>query len=197
MSVIWQLPEDILHNIYSDWLEWKDLSMLDIACVEKSEREEWLTSLTDLRITRPLKYIRMSDNAVKIFYRWLMTRKTYNPTVQLFVPLKIEKWNINEHTSDDLSQIENNFPIFMSHCHNLQEVTIRRLTYPIIMRCNDMLLRVLVEKMRENSLVKIILHDSLSNHESHVLVATLLTKHASSLQHLKLCFTEGNFSPLP
>eukprot|EP00981_Chlorochromonas_danica_P004650 scaffold921_cov190-Ochromonas_danica.AAC.7 len=48
MSVIWQLPGDILHSVYSEWLGWKDVSRLDVACVGKSDREVWLTSLTDL-----------------------------------------------------------------------------------------------------------------------------------------------------
>eukprot|EP00981_Chlorochromonas_danica_P003581 scaffold661_cov162-Ochromonas_danica.AAC.6 len=53
MSIMWwQLPTDILHSVCSEWLRWKDLSRLDVACAEKTDREAWLSSLNDLRISR-------------------------------------------------------------------------------------------------------------------------------------------------
>eukprot|EP00981_Chlorochromonas_danica_P013311 scaffold6125_cov262-Ochromonas_danica.AAC.3 len=72
MSVIFQLPEDILHCVYSEWLGWKDLSQLDIACAGQSTRNEWLTSLGGVRMSRRLGNI--SDD---IFYVWLGKHRVF------------------------------------------------------------------------------------------------------------------------
>eukprot|EP00981_Chlorochromonas_danica_P011072 scaffold3715_cov249-Ochromonas_danica.AAC.1 len=73
MSVMWKLPRDILHSVYGEWLEWKDLTRLDVACVEKTDREAWLSSLTDLRISRG--DVSLSDDEMRMFSMWLVNRK--------------------------------------------------------------------------------------------------------------------------
>eukprot|EP00981_Chlorochromonas_danica_P009271 scaffold2583_cov109-Ochromonas_danica.AAC.1 len=73
MSVMWQLPTDILHSVYGEWLGRKDLARLDVACVEKTDREAWLSSLTDLRISRG--DMSLSDAKMRIFSMWLVNRK--------------------------------------------------------------------------------------------------------------------------
>eukprot|EP00981_Chlorochromonas_danica_P005679 scaffold1172_cov180-Ochromonas_danica.AAC.6 len=74
-SVMWRLPRDILHRIYSQWLGWEDLSRLDVACVEKSIRNVWLTSLTDLKMTGEFNSWRSSNQKMRLFYIWLNNRK--------------------------------------------------------------------------------------------------------------------------
>eukprot|EP00981_Chlorochromonas_danica_P012089 scaffold4438_cov114-Ochromonas_danica.AAC.1 len=50
-SLLLQLPRDILHSVYSEWLSsWRDLSCLDVGCVGKEDREAWLCSLRELRM---------------------------------------------------------------------------------------------------------------------------------------------------
>eukprot|EP00981_Chlorochromonas_danica_P007489 scaffold1755_cov258-Ochromonas_danica.AAC.11 len=73
MSVMWQLPTDILHSVYGEWLRWEDLSRLDVACVEKTDREVWLSSLNDLRKSRG--DVSLSDAKMRIFSMWLVNRK--------------------------------------------------------------------------------------------------------------------------
>eukprot|EP00981_Chlorochromonas_danica_P004083 scaffold784_cov229-Ochromonas_danica.AAC.3 len=75
MSVVWCLPRDVLHSVYSEWLEWKDLSRLDIACVGKSGREVWLSSSTDLRVLKGFSSV--SDDKMAMFYKWLGSRKVF------------------------------------------------------------------------------------------------------------------------
>eukprot|EP00981_Chlorochromonas_danica_P005867 scaffold1206_cov184-Ochromonas_danica.AAC.4 len=213
MSVVLKLPEDILHAVYSEWLEWKDLSMLDIACMKKNEREEWLTSLSDLKMTQPLatKYV-FSNHAMKVFYKWLGNRRvfcvkgfvvmpdvledlaggllemeSYCPTLR---SIDIYTWCSN-YGNSDISQDESNLSVFLSHCRNLQGLTVRMDDTGYPKQLCDSILQVLVEKLRENSLVKISLQGILTRLDSHVMITNLLTKHASSLQYLNLCRTVG------
>eukprot|EP00981_Chlorochromonas_danica_P004652 scaffold921_cov190-Ochromonas_danica.AAC.9 len=85
----------------------------------------------------------------------------------------------------DVDEVKDNLSDFLSHCHNLQGATIE-------MNYNDdryfnVVLGVLVEKLRENTLIKIALwHSSLLLHESQLLMETLLTKHSCSLRDLSL-----------
>eukprot|EP00981_Chlorochromonas_danica_P010272 scaffold3074_cov108-Ochromonas_danica.AAC.1 len=202
MSVIWLLPEDILHSIYSEWLEWKDLSMLDIACVEKNEREEWLTSLSDLKMTQRLEgkgFI--FDHNMSIFYKWLKSHKVL--FVEEFpVRLTVLKDLMGElsdmeslcsgirsivinDSANIYDKFENDLSVFLSHCHNLQGVT-ARMDDKTGESC-VIIWRSLVETVRENSLVKISLLGELNCRESHVMIANFLSKHASSLQDLNLC----------
>eukprot|EP00981_Chlorochromonas_danica_P000761 scaffold176_cov175-Ochromonas_danica.AAC.3 len=76
---------------------------------------------------------------------------------------------------------------FLSHCHNLQGVT-AAMDYAsnTANQICAILLRVLVEKLRENSLVKISLLADFTYHESRVMIANLLVNHASNLQYLNL-----------
>eukprot|EP00981_Chlorochromonas_danica_P013064 scaffold5744_cov179-Ochromonas_danica.AAC.11 len=55
---------------------------------------------------------------------------------------------------------------------------------------------VLVEKLRENSLIKIALSNISERNESQLMLAILLTKHASSLQDLSQIMTASLISYL-
>eukprot|EP00981_Chlorochromonas_danica_P005870 scaffold1206_cov184-Ochromonas_danica.AAC.7 len=214
MSIIWQLPEDILHRIYSEWLEWKDLSMLDIACVKKNERELWLTSLSDLKMTQTLATNNIFWNVVKmrVFYKWLRSHRVFWVEgfvvmvdalevclevldVESFCPalhsIEIDRFS-NDKTIPDIVQLESNLSLFLSHCHNLREITTRMGDmYEKSKYLYADVLSVLVEKLRENSLVKISLLGIIGHHESHVEITSLLLKHASSLQEFTLSQTDG------
>eukprot|EP00981_Chlorochromonas_danica_P014652 scaffold8469_cov179-Ochromonas_danica.AAC.3 len=213
MSVIWCLPRDILHTVYGEWLKWKDLSTLDVACVEKNEREDWLTSLTRLRLSTLDPYI--SEKNMRIFIKWLVSRKvffvenfpvgvddaledimtmldmkSYCPALQ---SVEITRLIMNQHSSD-LTEIENNLSIFLSHCHNLQGITINVDKIDrYYEHLTDIVLSVLVKELTENSLVKISLKSySTKNrhperhHDINVMITNLLRKHASSLRQLNI-----------
>eukprot|EP00981_Chlorochromonas_danica_P016242 scaffold16264_cov338-Ochromonas_danica.AAC.1 len=198
MSTVWCLSGDILHSVYSEWLEWKDLTKLDIACVEKNTRKLWLTSLTDLMMTRGWFLVDLPRYKMRLFYAWLGSRKVfcagglvfrldvledlvtvldmeyYCPALQ---SIEIERWSINK-TTPDVSHVESNLSVLLSHCHSLQEVTVHMddiKGYP--KNVSDIVLPVLAEKLRENSLVKISQQGVLRCHASYVMVANLLTKH--------------------
>eukprot|EP00981_Chlorochromonas_danica_P014505 scaffold8120_cov178-Ochromonas_danica.AAC.2 len=205
MSVIWQLPGDILHSVYSEWLGWKDVSRLDVACVGKSDREVWLTSLTDLRIFNAVGIDEVSDVELRLLYIWLKSRRVFcvedfpvsvNVLEDLMVggldmesycpalrSITIRKWS-GIKINPDVDEVKDNLSDFLSHCHSLQGVTIT-MNYDDDIYFN-VVLEVLVEKLRENSLMKLSLSHSLKLHESQVKMATLLSKHASSLRDLKL-----------
>eukprot|EP00981_Chlorochromonas_danica_P000978 scaffold233_cov174-Ochromonas_danica.AAC.18 len=197
MSVVWCLPRDILHSIYSEWLEWKDRSSLDIACVGKRVREAWLTSLTDLRIFEFLWIV--SNGKLKIFYQWLLFRKVFfveDFPIKLNVPedlaallgmesycpvlrsIMIDRSCTDEYASDD-SYVKSNLSVFLSHCHNLQGVTV------FMNNSNrDVVLSALIEILKENSLVKITIHIIQPNEEIKMKVRDFVAKHASSLRGL-------------
>eukprot|EP00981_Chlorochromonas_danica_P013164 scaffold5931_cov173-Ochromonas_danica.AAC.2 len=203
MSVVWQLPRDILHSIYSEWLEWEDLSCLDVACVEKNEREVWLTSLTDLRMSTAFAF----NGSMRIFYEWLRSRNVFYveafpirvdvledlvavldmesccPTLR---SIEIETWS-NDRSVSYISHVKSNLSVILSHCGHLQGVTVWMSDSDGSCEClSDIVLSVLVEQLRENSLVKISLQNIEVHHEIDVIVATLLTKHASSLRDLNI-----------
>eukprot|EP00981_Chlorochromonas_danica_P003135 scaffold622_cov174-Ochromonas_danica.AAC.11 len=52
MSVIWQLPGDILHSVYSEWLGWKDVSRL-----VKGSNEDWAFCLSHVLTRRQYKKV--------------------------------------------------------------------------------------------------------------------------------------------
>eukprot|EP00981_Chlorochromonas_danica_P011628 scaffold4164_cov190-Ochromonas_danica.AAC.6 len=201
------LNRDILHCVYSEWLGWKDRSRLDIACVEKSEREEWLTSLTDLRITQRCCLSGLSNINMRLFYVWLRRHKVFCVNgfpvrlkifqdhvtaldIKSFCPAlrSIEIDALNSNVSiHDVTHLGSNLSVFLNHCSSLQEVTVcveDNNGYSGLL--SDAVLPVLVEQLRENSLIKISLHGLLTLHESHPIIANLLTKHSTSLQDLNL-----------
>eukprot|EP00981_Chlorochromonas_danica_P002815 scaffold548_cov190-Ochromonas_danica.AAC.3 len=238
MSVILQLPRDILHSIYLEWLilddlsrldipyvennereewltsftslGWKDLSNLDIACVEKNVRKDWLASLTDLRMTETLLLNDVFPNhKMSSFYKWLGSRKVFCVEAFIVMPdvledlvgglldmesfcsairsFEIYTWSSDERSSD-VDQVKNNLSVFLGHCRNLQGVTVRTgYSDGYFESINDIVMSVLVEKLRANSLVKISLDGCYGNDK---VVGKFLRKHASSLQDLNLCDIE-------
>eukprot|EP00981_Chlorochromonas_danica_P012753 scaffold5387_cov251-Ochromonas_danica.AAC.3 len=204
MNVILQLPSDILHGVYSQWLQSKDLSRLDIACVGESIRELWLTSLTGLRISRWwTDGILFSDLKIKKFYVWLLSHKVYfiegflvKPGVleDLVRELDMESYcptlrSIEIDVSDnkiytDVRQLVSDLSVFLSHCHNLEELiaSIYDSSRFPEQTCVT-ILSLLIEKLRENSLVKISIR-GFSRCSEHI--ASLFTKHDSSLRDLDL-----------
>eukprot|EP00981_Chlorochromonas_danica_P008404 scaffold2187_cov182-Ochromonas_danica.AAC.5 len=191
MNVILQLPRDIIHSVYSDWLEWKDLSRLDRACVEKNEREEWLTSLTSLKISR--KFDSVSNIILTIFYKWLGSRNVFcvedfpvrlDVLEDLVTVLDMEAYCptlrsivIKASSSDENISNKIHLSVFLSHCRNLQEVSVWMSKLD-----SDMVFSVLIEKLRENSLVNISFHAVKTHHEGNLMITDFITKHASSLR---------------
>eukprot|EP00981_Chlorochromonas_danica_P004059 scaffold769_cov178-Ochromonas_danica.AAC.2 len=178
MSVIWQLPDDILHSVYSEWLGWEDLSHLDIACVGQSTRKEWLTSLGGVRMSR-----RPGDISDDIFYVWLGNRRvfclewfpvrlghglqylveeegldfleTYCPAIHSIEisPGRMMNTHDHHHGTIKVSELKHHLTVFLSHCHVLRELTVVLNDYKKAFRS---VLRVLLgETLRENILTKI------------------------------------------
>eukprot|EP00981_Chlorochromonas_danica_P014873 scaffold9318_cov183-Ochromonas_danica.AAC.3 len=206
MNVIRQLPRDILHSIYSEWLRWKDLSRIDKAFVEKNTRKDWLTSLADLRSSNGV-YI--ADKNMRGFVKWLASRKVFcleDFPIRLVVlkdlvtvldvksycpalrSIKIEISSVIGSISD-ITVVENNLSIFFSHCLNLQGVTVRMHKIDgYHNNLTEVVLGVLAEKLRENSLVKISVQtiDTNRNHEIDGIATNLISKHSSSLRVLRI-----------
>eukprot|EP00981_Chlorochromonas_danica_P007197 scaffold1595_cov171-Ochromonas_danica.AAC.2 len=75
-SLLLQLPRDILHIVYSEWLpSWRDLSRLDVGCVGKEDREVWLCSLSELKMRNWDILRRLSQHSMERWYEWLISRK--------------------------------------------------------------------------------------------------------------------------
>eukprot|EP00981_Chlorochromonas_danica_P000651 scaffold143_cov173-Ochromonas_danica.AAC.27 len=157
-----ELPGDILHNLHSEWLEWKDLSRLDIACAGKRVRE-------------------MAGRPQGVLSGWVCCE------------VECHRRSYGSVRHGVLLQAENNLSVFLSHFHNLQAVTTPRMNdvSRYTEQLCDVILSILVEKLREDSLVKICLSGVLGRHESHVMVTKLITKHASSLKELSIFIRDG------
>eukprot|EP00981_Chlorochromonas_danica_P009041 scaffold2446_cov177-Ochromonas_danica.AAC.1 len=105
--------------------------------------------------------------------------KSYCPALRSII---IWGWYDNERNSD-VDEVKDNLSDFLSHCHSLQGVTIDMKDDE---RYFNVVLEVLVEKLRENSLIKITFGHCLKAHESEVMLILFLAKHASSLRELHL-----------
>eukprot|EP00981_Chlorochromonas_danica_P007652 scaffold1830_cov227-Ochromonas_danica.AAC.5 len=152
-----------------------------------------------------------------MFIKWLVSRKVFCVEdfpirldaiedlvkvldVESYCPLlrsiKIERWSINQRSSD-ISHLESNLSVFLSHCHNLQGVTInvdkidRYYEY-----LTDVVLGVLVDKLRENSLVKISIQtiDTNRNHEFNVMMITYLSSSGGFLEVLEVFSKQKPFN---
>eukprot|EP00981_Chlorochromonas_danica_P004735 scaffold954_cov173-Ochromonas_danica.AAC.21 len=167
--------------------------MLDRACVGENIREVWLTSLTNLRISQA-HHRNALYSKVTIFYKWLGSRNVF--CVEGF-PIRLDivkdlvrglemksfcatlrsidimRWSFDRRSSDAINRrVKKYLPVCLSHCHSLQGVAVW-----MDGKDNDVVLSVLIEQLRENSLVKISLHDI---ERPHVMVIDFITKHASS-----------------
>eukprot|EP00981_Chlorochromonas_danica_P002783 scaffold539_cov187-Ochromonas_danica.AAC.4 len=194
---LWQLPRDVLHYVYIDWLEWEDLSGLDIACTGKTDRDLWLSSLTDLWIPtgRRKIYLREGFDVILTALHNVVEGidvKSYCPALR---SVKIEIGKTAQFSNHRVfSQFETNLSTFFGHCHSLQEIVMFSddLHIPSLGKhLSEMLLEALNETLRENSLTKISFLGSNYCHASLVMIARLLTKHASSLQLLSLTVQDG------
>eukprot|EP00981_Chlorochromonas_danica_P002795 scaffold539_cov187-Ochromonas_danica.AAC.16 len=173
---VWQLPGDILHCVYSEWLKWKDLPSMDVACMGKSDREMWLTSVIDLRMTqKPFRGWQPLNRNMEIFYKWLGNRRIFcvegfpislEVLTDLVVCLDLRSYfpTIRSidikgscRTHNDDSHLESNLALFFSHCHSLQSVEVEKLddTIDKYGKRFSALLLTLTNQLRENSLVEV------------------------------------------
>eukprot|EP00981_Chlorochromonas_danica_P007130 scaffold1561_cov184-Ochromonas_danica.AAC.3 len=151
-QMIWQyLPRDLLHCVYSEWLTWSDLSVLDIACLSNEDREEWLTSLSSLvmgeacQFEETKRYYALYNNKLVNYYQWLGSRKvlvredfpvrlsvledflhhcdpvTFCPAVHSILMLDEIE---KPAESYEISRAESSLSCFVSHCSHLEEVEI-------------------------------------------------------------------------
>eukprot|EP00981_Chlorochromonas_danica_P007148 scaffold1577_cov284-Ochromonas_danica.AAC.5 len=213
----WQLPQHALHSTYSEWLEWEDLSALDIACVGQTDRQVWLSSIADLHIECGLIFQgRIPADKLINLYQWLGKRKVLvdgflvrlDVLQHLIEGLDVKSYCPGLHSVqifggrmyDNLSncsysQVEDNLSVFFSHCHGLEEVIVKlddQYVNELSKHLNEVILGVLDERLKENSLIKIDLQESYPRDTKRpVMIANLLRKHALSLQELHLSIREG------
>eukprot|EP00981_Chlorochromonas_danica_P013230 scaffold5986_cov214-Ochromonas_danica.AAC.2 len=79
---------------------------------------------------------------------------------------------IDTSTSSGFSkeeQLKSNLSVFLSHCHSLEGVTVLMNTDRHDKKLSDVVMEVLVEKLRENSLVKFSLQDIERYEERYVM----------------------------
>eukprot|EP00981_Chlorochromonas_danica_P011280 scaffold3838_cov183-Ochromonas_danica.AAC.1 len=146
-SLLLQLPRDILHSVYSEWLpSWRDLSYLDVGCVGEGDREAWLCSLSEVRIISGKSLKRVSNESMRRWYEWVISRKVlvverFPVRLRLFTNLtteldfgsycpyihSIEIKNVldtNEHALDSnmLSVLKERMGLFVRDCIHLKGV---------------------------------------------------------------------------
>eukprot|EP00981_Chlorochromonas_danica_P005048 scaffold1016_cov175-Ochromonas_danica.AAC.6 len=146
---VWQLNRDILHCVYAEWLVWRDLSVLDVACVGKEDREAWLSSLASLRKTNSFMERGFSDRkgmlysdkidqclfdeAIKRLYGWLASRRVFCvegfplrlpllEEVQRFHCPALQSIVIEQvwFSSSYSSQVERLLSVFLAQCNALR-----------------------------------------------------------------------------
>eukprot|EP00981_Chlorochromonas_danica_P013163 scaffold5931_cov173-Ochromonas_danica.AAC.1 len=135
------------------------------------------------------------------FYKWLRSRNVFCGVdfpirldvledlvtvldMEYYCPvlrsIDITRWDY-EHSSVN-NHVKSNLSVFLSHCRNLQGVTVSMSD----VTTRDVVLPVLMEKLRDDSLVKISLRNIQRQHSSNVILKDLITKHASSLRSLRI-----------
>lgn len=119
---IWQLNEDILRFLLTEWLEWKDLSALDVAYLNKKDRTTvWLSSLTHLTIPTRFDSLSLSHERTQSFYQWLTHRRVF--CIEGF-PVPLDLLNnllVDKEEDDDLDFIKSSH--YYSVLHSIKIVS--------------------------------------------------------------------------
>eukprot|EP01039_Chlorochromonas_danica_P007550 gene7548-8350_t len=138
-------PHDLCHLVLREWIEWRDLSCLDIAYLGSSRRLGWLTQISSLAVTQPpASSISTDDESLAIFYAWLFSRNvvacesfpvrlrvltqalpscpsTYSHTIRSIV---IDKRTEQPLTTSDFINQLNALADFLNGCHHIESVKI-------------------------------------------------------------------------
>eukprot|EP00981_Chlorochromonas_danica_P010741 scaffold3370_cov173-Ochromonas_danica.AAC.1 len=133
-SLLLQLPRDILHSVYSEWLSsWRDLSRLDVGCVGKEDREAWLCSLSEVRMKSVNILNELSNKSMRRCYEWVISRKVL--LVEMF-PVRLR---VLANLTTELD--------FGSYCPSIRSIEIQNDFYPCYDSDDSSLLNVLVERV--------------------------------------------------
>eukprot|EP00981_Chlorochromonas_danica_P001389 scaffold296_cov164-Ochromonas_danica.AAC.6 len=210
--MIWHyLPRDILHYVYSEWLIWSDLSILDIACLSSKDREEWLSSVSSLLMTEACclmktEYIHTRNKKLVNYYKWLGSRKvlvrdkfpmrlsvledllhycdpvTFCPALRSILILKENK----QTASRDDSRLESSLSCFLSHCSHLEGVNEVQSghNHEGCVKWSNILYAALNKHLQDNQLVKLGVFFHQNDNILIDKVGTLLSKHDKSLKEL-------------
>eukprot|EP00981_Chlorochromonas_danica_P007128 scaffold1561_cov184-Ochromonas_danica.AAC.1 len=211
---IWQyLPRDLLHCVYSEWLTWSDLSVLDIACLSHEDREEWLPSVSFIVKTsddESARFIFVLDHNEKLvnYYQWLGSRKvlvrdgfpmrlsvledflrycdpvTFCPALHSILILDDEIYDTE--SCDISSEEESKLSCFLSHCSRLEEVNFDLLSsydYDYD-RQDNIIYTALNQHLRDNQLVKAQFRFTNFDDVIGNETSNVLSKHVNSLKEI-------------
>eukprot|EP00981_Chlorochromonas_danica_P010953 scaffold3554_cov186-Ochromonas_danica.AAC.1 len=207
-SLLLQLPRDILHSVYSEWLSsWRDLSCLDVGCVGKGDRETWLCSLSELKMISVNRLEELSDKSMRRWYEWVISRKvllvemfpvrlsvfailaaepdfgSYCPSVR-----SIEIMNdldVTEHALDSvvMTELEERMGLLVRECVRLKGIRYSDFSSDI----DDIILSTLRVGLNPNTLQSIFINiPSLSSNPTNKTILQLLTDHLSSILALEI-----------
>eukprot|EP00981_Chlorochromonas_danica_P000603 scaffold138_cov178-Ochromonas_danica.AAC.9 len=208
-SLLLQLPRDILHSVYSEWLpSWRDLSCLDVGCVGKEDREAWLCSLSELRMIsgKSLKRLYRKES-LRRWYEWVISRKVllverFPVSLSVFTNLTTEldfgrycpyihsieitnDLNVNEFALDSnmLSVLEERMSLFVRDCIHLKGVRY----YGSENKVANMIFSALREGLKPNSLHRIYIEiQPMSSAFTENKLVKFIADHILSLQDCQL-----------
>eukprot|EP00981_Chlorochromonas_danica_P003223 scaffold633_cov288-Ochromonas_danica.AAC.58 len=209
LSPFWQLDRDILHCLYSEWLaSWRDLTALDVACVKDGDRDVWIFSLYEARMTKaPAK--QLSNKAMIKFYSWLGSRNVLlveefpvriSVIVNLLAAFNLETYcpvirsiEIDRHFNAPIFKVLKRRKLneklcsFLERCSRLQSVKVygENRLHSQIQRMDAVYLLALIDGLNENTLTTIDLsfYTAVPSIDQ---ISSLLINHTSSLNILVL-----------
>eukprot|EP00981_Chlorochromonas_danica_P013011 scaffold5640_cov182-Ochromonas_danica.AAC.3 len=212
-SLLLELPRDILHSVYSEWLSsWRDLSCLDVGCVGEGDREAWLCSLSEVKMRNRLAYRVLSDESMRMWYEWVISRKvlvaerfpvwlsvfanlateldfgSYCPalrSIDIVNDISVEACPVR---SNELSVLEERLDLFVRQCVCLKEVSI---DCGVNSDVRDLVLSVLTKGLEVNTLQSVCIKVCTSISTSTVnMIRQLLANHLTSIHDLEFSYIE-------
>eukprot|EP00981_Chlorochromonas_danica_P001833 scaffold386_cov174-Ochromonas_danica.AAC.7 len=206
-SLLLQLPRDILHGVYSEWLpSWQDLSCLDVACVEKEDREAWLCSLNEVRLKSEETLQRLSEESTRKWYEWLFSRKvlvverfpmplsvfadlatpldfgSYCPSIRSIDIKNDFSYRAYAVQSSELSLFGERLCSFVRECVCLEELRIHCGSNPDV---RDLILSALIKGLKANTLVRICINFWSRSISTVNMIRQLLANHLSSVHDIE------------
>lgn len=197
---LWTLHQDILHCLYSEWLEWKDLSTMDIACLSPVDRDSWLSSLSHLRIVCDV-FERLPPLSIKSLFQWIGHRQVHlidSLEVRLRTvvvlgecfPCRLDGIRTLEihdlESVDDFSLLEQYVSSLLRHCSHLEGVILTDSFQGERSRhlVGTLLLTSLNKEIKRNTLTRFEFH--FLDFSYHTLLITFLSNHVTSLKEVVL-----------
>lgn len=119
---LWQLDSDILHEIFSHWINVRDIVFLDTACCCRKTRESFLEFMREIRLgMTDFSYFQLCTKSLHSAIKWLSTRN--------LKVLQLSQDNISKRLFSEYGEV------FQIKTLNIILTEENSLTFPVELSC--------------------------------------------------------------